>query len=155
MNAPHRESCQRQHRILGQYLALEAWLRGLDCLVVDRRDLERFLGLERFKRVRVQWLQEDLTPWFPHQTTLHYAPSSLADLFLSRVPIEEHLPGGSMMTDERIAKMEPNAPRTQLFSMGRAGRRFPTEKEIVAYLATLSSGLAAPSRRARSRPAAS
>jgi hypothetical protein len=138
--------------VLGQYLALEAWLRGVECLVIERSDLERFLGLERFKGVRVEWIQEDLSPWFPFQVP-YYSSSpraSLSVLFLSRVPIEEHLPYGSMTTEQRIKDMARNAPRTQKFSTGRSDRRFPTEAQIVGYLATLSSGLAAPSRRKRS-----
>ncbi len=153
MNDPHRESCRRQHRVLGQYLAIEAWLRGVECLVLERSDLGGFLGLERFKSMRVAWLQDDLSPWFSFQVPYYSSssPSSLHSLFLSRVPIEQHLPPGTMMTDRRIEEMAADAPRTQKLSKGRSGRRFPSEAKIVGYLATLSAGLAAPKRRKRSR----
>lgn len=149
MKDAHRESCRRQHRMLGQYLALEAWLRGVECLVLERSDLERFLSLKRFKSARVEWLQEDLSPWFPFREPYYRSssPSSLYDLFLSRVPIEQHLPSGTMTTDRRIEEMAADAPRTEKFSKGRSGRRFPSEAKIVGYLATLSSGLVAPRRR--------
>ena len=34
-NDPHRYACQRQHRIVAHYLAVQAWLRKLDCIVLD------------------------------------------------------------------------------------------------------------------------
>src|SRR6266513_5147329 len=98
----HRESCRRQHRVLGHYLAVQSWVRRLDCIVLERQDLKSFLELKRFKSRRVQWLQEDLTPWFPHQTPYYSArsKSSIHSLFLSRVPMEKHLPGGTMTTEQ-------------------------------------------------------
>ena len=65
----HRVSCRRQHRVFGQYLALQAWIRGLECIVLERRDLENYLKLERLKEARVDWFKDDLLPWFPHQET--------------------------------------------------------------------------------------
>jgi hypothetical protein len=58
----YRTACARRHHIIGHYLAVQAWIRGLDCIVLDRADLEFFLGLQRFKSVRVTWLREDLRP---------------------------------------------------------------------------------------------
>jgi hypothetical protein len=79
MEEPHRESCRRQHRILGHYLAVQAWIKGLDCGVLLRKDLEKFLDLERFKKTRIEWLCEDLMPWFKHhyifrELSLHENP---------------------------------------------------------------------------------
>src|SRR4051794_34042803 len=106
-NEPHRESCRRHHRVIGNYLAMTAWQRGLDCIVLDRPALERFLGLRRFKSPRVEWLMSDLKPWFPHQEAYYHtgAPSSIHSLFLARVPISAHLPEGSMTTAQRIKRM--------------------------------------------------
>src|SRR2546425_367851 len=61
----HREFCRRQHRVIGHFLALQAWRRAVDCIVLERQHLESFLGLERFKRARQEWLMTDLLPWFP------------------------------------------------------------------------------------------
>jgi len=60
-------------------------MRGLDCIVLVRWDLEAFLGLERFKNTRVKWLTEDLKPWFPSRTPYYrtQAPSSINSLFLA------------------------------------------------------------------------
>ncbi|SRR6266568_2249764 len=150
MSDLHREHCRRQHRVLGQFLAIEAWLRGVDCIVIGRDDLEQYLGLIRFKSTRVYWLQLDLKPWFPYQKDYYSStsPSSLNSLFLSRVPIERHLPDGTMLTESRVAQMTGDAPLTQMFS---SARRLPSEGEIVAYLAQLSAGLVLPKRRKRAK----
>ena len=150
MAEQHREYCRRAHRVLGQYLSIEAWLRGVDCLVLERPDLEAYLGLARFKGARVKWLQDDLKPWFPCQVPFYASSSaaSLHSLFLSRIPIEKHLAGGAMSTAHRIAQMREGAPLTQLFSQNA---RLPSEEAIVGYLAQLSSGLIVPKRRKRAR----
>jgi len=143
---PHRESCRRQHRVLGHFLAIQAWLRGLDCIVLLRQDLETFLGLERFKMQRVNWLVEDLKPWFPHPVPLNLAkaPSSLWSIFLSRVPIQEWLPSGTMTIEQLIGRMSDEAPKTECFAKLPKGHRRPTEADVVRFLAVLDSGLSEP-----------
>lgn len=58
-----REHARRQHRMIGLYAVVQCWQRKLDSLFFKRVDLERLLGLERFKRERVEWLREDLKPF--------------------------------------------------------------------------------------------
>ena len=142
----HRESCRRQHRVLGHYLAVHAWVRGLDCVVLVRSDLERFLGLKRFKSIRVGWLQEDLRPWFPHQTPYYRSgsPSSIHSLFLARIPMDAHLAPGTMTTDWRIARLAPAAPKTAKFVDTAYPWTIVTESDMVSQLALISSGLATP-----------
>lgn len=143
----HREACARQHRVLGHFLAVQSWVRRLDCIVLVRKDLEVFLGLERFKTQRIRWLKQDLKPWFEFQEAyfLTRSPASLSSLFLSRVPISVHLPSGSMTTDDRIKNMPKGAPRTERFtSVHKSGHRAPNEADIVKYLAVLDSGLSNP-----------
>jgi len=132
--------------MLGQYLAMQAWIRGLECIVLQRRDLEHFLGLERFKSTRVQWLKEDLRPWFPHQEGHHRtgAPSSIHSLYLSRIPMAQHLPRGSMTVDARLKGMAADAPKTEKFLTESPPWRPPTEQDIVSQLAVISAGLAVP-----------
>ena len=143
---PHREAARRQHRVLGHYLAIQAWLRNLDCVVLTRKDLEAFLGLQRFKSARVEWLKDDLVPWFEFQKAYYKSssPSSIHSLFLSRVSMEPHLPDGSMKTDERIKKLGSKAPRTEKFILEGHPWVPPTESEMIAQLAVISSGLAVP-----------
>ena len=143
----HREACGRQHRVLGHFLAVQSWIRRLDCIVLVRRDLEIFLGLERFKSQRIKWLKEDLKPWFEFQEAYYLtgSPSSLHSLFLSRVAISVHLPSGSMTTENRIKNMPKGSPKTERFTdVHKAGHRAPNEADIVKYLAVLDSGLSQP-----------
>jgi hypothetical protein len=141
----YRNSCKRQHRIIGHYLALQAWLRGLDCIVLSRHDLEFFLGLRRFKSIRVIWLQGDLQPWFQNQVPYYSskAPSSISCLFLSRVIIEPHLPKGRMTTSQRLSAMKPGSPRADLF-LDSPNAILPTEAQMISQLAMFSSGVAVP-----------
>jgi hypothetical protein len=143
----YRDACRRQHRVIGNYLALEAWSRTLDCIALDRGDLVKLLGLTRFKSTRVAWMQSDLAPWFPYQQAYYLtrAKSSIGSLFLSRLPIEQHLPKGSMSDDERIARMKADAPPTGKLAQGR--RKIPDEAAIVARLAVLAAGLDVPTKR--------
>ena len=137
---------RRQHALLGHYLAIQAWLHRLDCIVLNRADLESFLELRRFKSSRIAWLQKDFIPWFPHQMPYYKttSPSSIHSIFLSRVPISQHLPSGSMTTEQRIARMRRNAPRTAMFAEISSGKPLPTTEAVVSYLGLLSSGLANP-----------
>src|ERR1700687_3759584 len=75
--------------MIGQYFAIQAWLRGLDCIILERCDLETFLGLQRFKSSRIEWLQSDLKPWFPYQSVSYKSssPSSIESIYLSRLPL--------------------------------------------------------------------
>jgi hypothetical protein len=150
---PHRESCRRDHRIIGQYLAVQAWLRGLDCIVLVREDLEAFLGLERFKSTRIRWLKEDLKPWFQYQRPYYRtsSPSSIHSLFLARVQIDKHIGSDSMTTEERIASMAPEAPRTERLTTRRDGSQVPSLAKIVSALSVLAAGLASPKRSAKRR----
>jgi hypothetical protein len=143
-NQAYRDACKRHHRVIANYLAVEAWSRGLDCIALDRDDLEKLLGLKRFKSTRVAWMQKDLAPWFPHQQPYYRASalSSISSLFLARVPIEQHLPEGTMTTHERIAGMGVSAPPTAAFSKER--RNIPDEATMVARLAVLAAGLDVP-----------
>jgi hypothetical protein len=142
----HRSECAKHHRIIGHYLAVQAWLRGLDCIVLDRVDLEFFFGLKRFKGARVRWLKDDLRPWFPYQEDYYRtgAPSSIHSLFLSRVPLATFLPGGSMRTDERIERMPGNSPKTALFFDSDWLNKRPSEGDMISQLALMAAGVATP-----------
>jgi hypothetical protein len=155
----YRTACARRHHIIGHYLAVQAWIRSLDCIVLDRVDLEFFLGLQRFKSVRVTWLRDDLRPWFAHQEAFYRsgAPSSIHSLFLSRVPIGSHLSAGTMTTEARIQRMKPDAPKTSLFFNRGWLRVRPSEGDMISQLALFSCGMATPEdlkprKRVRSRP---
>ena len=42
---PYDEHYRRQHRIVGHYLALTAWTRDLDCILLDRDDVQILLNI--------------------------------------------------------------------------------------------------------------
>lgn len=124
-----REGALRQHRSLALFGVIQCWLRSLDGLVFDRPDLERVLGLERFKKERVRWLQEDFRDFFPHQQTFwSQNPESFGALYVCRVPFEKHLPAGTMTDKARIAGMKPGSPKLGLFEIWAR----PSKKETEA-----------------------
>jgi hypothetical protein len=142
----HRAACRRQHRVLGHYLAVQAWHRGLDCIAVEREDFEAYLGLKRFKSERIKWLLEDLKPWFPHNSPFYksHAESSLHSVFLSRVKTDPWLPAASLTTAVRISKIPADAPKTELLFVPGSGKKRVLESDVVRFLAILDSGLTAP-----------
>ncbi len=85
-----REGARRQHRTISLFAVLQCWQRGLDGLYFERHDLQRLIGLERFKSKRVAWLQEDLTEFFPHQDVTWSGPKkdSFERLTMSRLPLD-------------------------------------------------------------------
>jgi len=62
-----REGARRQHRAISLFAVIQCWMGNLEGVVFRRRDLERLIGLERFKEKRMDWLQEDLRELFPYQ----------------------------------------------------------------------------------------
>lgn len=148
MSDPHREYCRRQHRIIEHFLALQSWIRQLDCIVLERRHLEAFLDLKRFKSIRVKWLEDDLKPWFQFQQPYYQtgAASSIHSLFLSRIPISNFLSDKSMTSENRILQLKPGAPKTGMYSKYYDWSEIPSEEQIISYLATLASGLRTPKK---------
>jgi hypothetical protein len=159
-----REGARRQHRSISLFAVIQCWLRNLDGVAFQRAHLERLLGLERFKRTRVKWLEEDLKEFFPHQKTywLTGKNNSLSSLFVARVPIISHLPRGSMTTAKRIAGIPAEGPRIALFELWRSSQPTSTvkifesvvpffadsanydERFLSAYLALLAQGQISP-----------
>jgi hypothetical protein len=142
----YRSACQRQHRVLGHFLSIQAWLRGVECLVLDRRDVEAFLVLERLKKERINWLREDVQPWFPFQHAYERDSSgySLHSIYVSRTPIEKWLPEGSMTTAARLAAMRRGSPKCEVFVEPPSGHRRLNELDVAKYVALLNGGLVHP-----------
>jgi hypothetical protein len=74
-------------------------------VVFTHYQLERLLGLERFKPSRISWLLQDLRELFPYQQKL-VSPGKgskvLESLFVSRFPLKEYFPPGRMSTEKHI-----------------------------------------------------
>jgi hypothetical protein len=65
MHADMREGARRQHRMIGLYAMVQCWAKGLDGMFITRRQLERLLGISRFRMERLAWLKEDIRGFFP------------------------------------------------------------------------------------------
>ncbi|MFP2905488.1 hypothetical protein ACLESD_10590 [Pyxidicoccus sp. 3LFB2] len=148
---PHREHCRRQHRILGHFLCIQTWQRGLDCAMVVRPDLERLLKLQHFKASRLDWLREDVTPWFPYQAVLKsplnhsYSTKrrspSLSGMLFSRVELSPRVREIRSAYDE-LDQWLPWLANGLGTRTGMAS--LPDETTIVTDLALFASGLAVP-----------
>jgi hypothetical protein len=112
-----REGARRQHRTISLFAVIQCWQKGIDGLVFKRRHMERLLGLERFKKKRVQWLKEDLEELFPYQETFWSNKKSFSSLFVSRMPLKEFIPRGNMSTERRIKNIAKEGPKIELFRM--------------------------------------
>ena len=143
---PHREYCRRQHRLLAHHLSLEAWCAGDDCILLERDQLEDFLKLQRFKSTRIQWLLEDIKPWFKYTYPVYSgsALEALEALYLSRFPIDKKfIRHDDMAVEDIIGWMRDNGIRISL--LPSTSTRIPlTEEQIIPRLALLASGLAEP-----------
>ena len=111
-----REGARRQHRAIALFAVIQCWLRGLDGIVFRRSDLERLLGLERFKDTRVHWLREDLREMFPHQRVIR-SDNSFSALYICRSPFAAFLPKGLMTTRKRLEGIGKEGPQMALFQM--------------------------------------
>jgi hypothetical protein len=114
-----REGARRQHRVVALFAVIQCWLRGLDGLAFERRQLERLLGLVRFKGTRVEWLREDFKEFFPYQEVCWFTGKnhSLGSVIISRVPIAGSLLEGSMATKARVAKVQEGGPKLGMFEL--------------------------------------
>jgi hypothetical protein len=148
----YREYCRAQHRAIGHYLASRAWLLGVDCVVLDRRDLEALLDLRRFKQERLAWLERDLLPWFPHQKLLYYSNKPgrpFASMYLSRVSFDglpDDLMSRTMSPQVRVARMNEQACGLKTALLAERHAKRVTLVDIAAELAVSMAGLVAPKR---------
>jgi hypothetical protein len=142
---PYREFWRRHHRVLGLYLTLEAWKRGLDCIVLERNDVQTYLKLKRIEGAHVRWLREDLTPWFKHQVlrTRKGAHNSFHSLYLSRVPLDEAFFRKPMLPEERVKEMGERGLKAGTLLAPEQTVRLG-EEEILPRLAALATGLKDP-----------
>src|SRR5258708_2930922 len=113
-----REGARRQHRTLALFAVIQCWMRDLDGLVFERSQLERLLGLERFKQTRVKWLKEDMREFFPKQRSLWrtYPQRSFSSLYVSRKLLPP-FPVDASGVDKRIEFLAGEGVRIDRFRM--------------------------------------
>ena len=114
-----REGARRQHRTVALFAVIQAWLRNLDGLVFQRKDLQRLLGLQRFKQTRIEWLEEDFREFFPYQAIFWetYPVESFESLYVSRVPLPEEHTKGEMTDKARVQRISEAGPRLAFFAI--------------------------------------
>jgi hypothetical protein len=137
---PYDEHYRRRHRIVGHYLGITAWIRGLDCVVLDRSDVQTSLKTSDVRKDRVNQFVADIEAWFKFHNE-YYKPNSrtLKSLFLSRVNLDS-LPKGLMGVDQRIATAitANGALKIERFSSIRGSNPAPSETEMVSSLALMA-----------------
>jgi len=145
---PYDEYYRRRHRIVGHYLAITAWIRGVDCIVLDRNDLQSLLSISNTGTDRVDQFVKDIKPWFKYDKP-YYKPKSktfVRSLFLSRASLDSYLPKGLMGIDERIARAATanGELKIERFSNIRGSNPIPAEMDMVSNLALLAAGIKTP-----------
>ena len=61
-----REGARRQHRGLAMFCVLYCWHHNKKAVFVRKELLLHYLGLERMKGTRYEWIIEDIADYFPH-----------------------------------------------------------------------------------------
>src|SRR5665213_3143890 len=93
-NKLYRDSCERRHRVIANYLAVRAWWRGADCVVLSREILREILGVDRLKEIRLTWFQEDIKRWFPYSNVRRaWMTNAVNSVFLARTKVDMDLFG--------------------------------------------------------------
>lgn len=125
-----REGARRQHRAVSLFAVIQCWISNLDGIVLERAHLQRLLGLNRFKKTRVKWLQEDLKEFFPYQQQYQLSgnSNSFRSLIVSRLPLKDFMPPGSMTTKDRLAGIKEGGPKIALFKMWSPPKSKDVEK---------------------------
>ena len=114
----NRELARYQHRKLSLFCAIQCWTNGWDGIRVSRDQLKQLLALERFRSIRVEWMEEDFRELFPYQRKCKYR--RFPSFELSRRAFEEQTVIGECIIPERsisdnIDTLYEQFPRSLLF----------------------------------------
>ncbi|MFH1371920.1 MAG: hypothetical protein ABII09_11640 [Planctomycetota bacterium] len=140
-----REGARRQHRSISLFCVIQCWLHGWDGIQISRDVLERLIGLERFKYIRLVWMSEDFKEFFPYQEPdyqqNHY--TSFFSVKISRLPFEKKPQIGKFQIwnhpdDENIAKLYEG------FMPFFADAANYDERLLASYLSLLTQGQISP-----------
>ena len=139
----YRQAIARQHRIYAHYLALYAWVRKIDCLIINRQQLLKLLNLKAIKQARMAWFEEDVRPWFPELHTMWASSNDerLSSVILSRHPVPPSALQGSMTTEMRIVCLVEEGIPAGTFLGGQYRGPLPNQKDIVSVISLLAAGL--------------
>jgi hypothetical protein len=143
----------RLHRIVSLYLALRAWCRNVNCIVLSRSELLKFFDMESTPAARMAEIQKDMTPWFKgfkayyrenDHTYVHWLFLSQSE-DLSFLPPGSNLSTSSAVVRKLIDGSGSGATKVALLSDILEDGGIPTQKDMVAELALLTAGLRSPS----------
>ncbi len=146
----------RLHRTLGVYLALKAWIRGFDCIVLSRKDLLTFFDMKVTPGERMEQIKKDVKPWFRGFVASRPRPNNptfVNYLFLIRKVMDEsYFSSGTSLSSSGVKLLvknvnssdNPGAPKTVFFRECVSEGRVPTQKEILSELVLVASGLEVP-----------
>lgn len=127
---------RRSHKVLAVYLVMYAWVKNLDCVIIDGDHLRKYLGgLSRLEKSRQKQIIEDTKPFFVFAQYLGSGDGGSPTLFLSRL----RMPDSTWQSSTSL-----DGYQKRLAAVGvRAGQvRLPTEEAIVALNATVIHGIA-------------
>ncbi len=79
-----REGARRQHRGLAMFCALYCWHHKKEAVFVRKEIFLRYLGLEKMKGKRYEWVLEDVSAYFPFVFTRNTDNKDL--IVFSRIP---------------------------------------------------------------------
>ncbi len=130
----YRDACRRSHRVLGTYLALKAWGKRVDCVVVDRHSLFEYLGIKAMRGQRLKWLETDLKDFFPFTKALYRSPLAHGSTYFSRLPFPKQVFDGKMYDQERIEHIQAAGLRTAPITL-------PTESRMITFLVSAAAGM--------------
>jgi hypothetical protein len=117
------------------YLAVTAWVRKIDCVILAREDLLPFLGLERMKDRRIEWLKKDVQRLFPYAENLVAEKTkNYSSLYLSRIAFPDDEVFRWMSHDMRIRKLEAAGLKAAIVEI-------PEEGVMVSLMATAIHGI--------------
>lgn len=135
MDDKYREELRRDHQLLANYLALWAWQKKVDCVVVPKAPLFNYLKISRMEKTRLNRLKADVNELFPHASAMYLTGlGSYANVYLSRVEFPSEFPWGSMSTAKRIERLA----RAGVLA---AEATIPSEAQMITELALMTNGL--------------
>lgn len=133
----YREACPRHHRTLARYFAVFAWKHSAGCVVVGRAAPERLLNLKQFRAKRLDWLQEDVAPWFPRAAP-RMDKEKLEAFLLSRLTV----PRGTLLSWPNLSTQAAGLGHTGLRAVEFHGRAsIPDESAVVGSMSLIATGL--------------
>lgn len=132
-----RLSKVRNHKSLGMYLAIKAWLKGVDCIAIDRDEIKSHFGIKSLSTQRVAELAADVKDLFPFCVILHPTRNTVGTVCLSRSKLPFLYEG--MIIDPIVGMKRITSEGIKLVRI-----KLPTPETVVSDLALMTNGFDVP-----------